>query len=485
MPDCQIPRAQTIRPIDPRRLVYELNTNMLRLYISKDYSYATAVRVVQDETVPPARRYSYSYHSRTRRTSTVMPTSVVQCSKSTSESRIPSAYPKSCISFISKMEANFMTLPAVADYDTVMASLKNFTPPEMQGSALVAFSRRTASAACESCLKDCDFNAVGAMGRARFEDVYEPIAGSLCGSGSTSIVVQVRRRCDGRVFACKVCCANGHLCDSDDDNNCQIKNVKCQQDRQIRREIEIMAILRRTLNIQGGYSVDVDFLAKNVSSDFDDHGIAMYVGDVFVSTSCIDSSTKVYMVCDLMKGGDLWSALQERGSYAEDDARAVMKQLLRSLVFLHDDVGITHRDVKLENILLPSELDPAKIKLSDFGLSAVGTSAFPSMKQRCGTPAYVAPEILERNPLYSNKVDLWSSGVVLFMLLSGYPPFWGSTMNKLLHSIRNARPEFNDPVWELISEEAQNLVQKLLTKNPEERLSAREALLHPWLAEAQ
>ena len=371
--------------------------------------------------------------------------------------------------------------------------------PEFQDSEApspTTSSRRSTTADCDDCPCNNDADAVrAAPGRAaRFEDVYEPIAGSTCGYGSTSVVVQVRRRSDGRVFACKVCyISDDHSVSSDTSNKCK---TSPQGSHQIRREIEIMNKLSALRLSQGACSVDD---SGSYTDDFDcdlshchSGGIAMLV-DAFVESSggryCdSQSTTAVYMVSELMKGGDLQSALQERGSYAEDDARAVMKQLLRSLVFLHDDAaGITHRDIKLENILLQSELDPTKIKLTDFGLSAAGTSASPSMTQCCGTPAYVAPEVLERTPdrLYSNKVDLWSSGVVLFMLLSGYPPFLGTKMSELLRSILEARPNFNDPVWELVSEEAKDLVQKLLTKDPSERLSAREALLHPWLAEAE
>ena len=384
-------------------------------------------------------------------------------------------------------------------------SRKDTITPDFQDSEApspTTSSRRSTTADCDDCLcnnDNADDAVRAAPGRAetRFEDVYEPIAGSTCGYGSTSVVVQVRRRSDGRVFACKVCYISDdqHSVSGDTNNKCK---TSPQGSHQIRREIEIMNKLRALRLSQGACSVDDSGSYTNDDFDCDishchSGGIAMLV-DAFVESSggrYCDSqpTTVVYMVSELMKGGDLQSALQERGSYAEDDARAVMKQLLRSLVFLHDDAaGITHRDIKLENILLQSEFDPTKIKLTDFGLSAAGTSASPSMTQCCGTPAYVAPEVLERTPdrLYSNKVDLWSSGVVLFMLLSGYPPFlMGTKMSELLRSILEARPNFNDPVWELVSEEAKDLVQKLLTKDPRERLSAREALLHPWLAEAQ
>ena len=282
-----------------------------------------------------------------------------------------------------------------------------------------------------------------------FEDVYDVIEGSWCGSGSSSTVVEVRRRSDGRVFACKIC-----------------KTDSRTQQREIDHEVEITNMLQAHIG------------------DYGDAGITTCV-DSFTCRND-DGSSTAYLIFELMKGADLRSSLAQRGNYTEEDARIVMKQLIRALVFLHDEAGVTHRDIKLDNILLPSELNHTEVQLSDFGLSAAGTSASPSMTRRCGTPLYVAPEVLKLvlpdSPVYGNKVDLWSSGVVMFMLLCGYPPFWGKTMDKLLLSISGARPNFTYPRWEFVSEEATDLVQKLLEKDPSKRLSAREALLHPWLA---
>ena len=278
-----------------------------------------------------------------------------------------------------------------------------------------------------------------------FEDVYDVIEGSRCGSGSSSTVVEVRRRSDGRVFACKICRTDG-----------------LTQQREINHEVEIMSMLQAHIG------------------DYGDAGITTCV-DSFTCRND-DGSSTVYLVFELMKGADLRSSLAQRGNYTEEDARIVMKQLIRALVFLHEEAGVTHRDIKLDNILLPSELNHTEVQLSDFGLSAAGTSASPSMTRRCGTPLYIAPKILPHSPVYGNKVDLWSSGVVMFMLLCGYPPFWGKTMDKLMLAISGARPNFTCPGWEFVSEDATDLVQKLLEKDPSKRLSAREALLHPWLA---
>ena len=193
------------------------------------------------------------------------------------------------------------------------------------------------------------------------------------------------------------------------------------------------------------------------------------------------SSNGVHLITDLMKGSDLHSALEDRGSYAEDDARDIITQLLTALKYCHER-GVVHRDVKLENVMLPSAFDQAKIKLGDFGLGTFCTATQETLTERCGTPLYIAPEVLAGHDIsYGSKVDVWSTGVVLFMLLSGYPPFTGNTMVELMTDIARGEVLFNDPAWELIAPEAKHLVWQLLTKDPARRPSAAEALQHPWL----
>ena len=283
--------------------------------------------------------------------------------------------------------------------------------------------------------------------RRQFEHVYEFVDGGKCGSGSSASVFQVHRRSDGRKFACKI-------------SDCNDKETLLRA----LNEVEVM----KTLHISGGCGPS---------------GHIATFRDAFVRRTAA-GTYHVYLVTDLMRGSDLSAALKHRGSYAEGDARAVMKQLLQALVCLHD-ARVTHRDVKLNNILLPSELEPTNIKLSDFDYSAQGTSSKPTMDKRCGSPMYIAPEVLDRDGFYGNKVDVWSSGVVLFQLLSGYPPFGEGSVSEVLRAIRLREPNMHDPVWELISAEARDFVRKLLEKDPHERMSAREALLHPWMARSE
>ena len=263
--------------------------------------------------------------------------------------------------------------------------------------------------------------------------------GRVVGSGSSSVVHVASRRCDGREFACKISGGTEATLQESVD------------------EIEIMKLL-------GNHD--------SIASCRD----AFFTRDTETTTS--------YIVTDLMKGSDMGAALGERGSFSEEDARIIISQLLRAVVHMHD-LGVVHRDIKLENILLPSDVDCTDIKLCDFGFATSGCpSTGSNLTQRCGTPMYVAPEIIgERNVLYGNKVDVWSSGVVLFMLLSGYPPFIGNDMTELLNRILRSGPDFGDPAWNLVSPDARDIVEKLLAKDPKKRPSAREALLHPWLSQ--
>lgn len=190
---------------------------------------------------------------------------------------------------------------------------------------------------------------------------------------------------------------------------------------------------------------------------------------------------KVYVIQELLKGGDVQTALADRGSYAEEDARDIVRQLLLALEHLHSH-GVVHRDLKLENLMLCSAHDVTKIKLVDFGLAAQLKHSDDVLTDRCGSPLFVAPEIICQEVAYGTKVDMWSAGVISFMLLSGYPPFHNLSLHDLFRDIWSGNYNFHDPVWELISDDAAEFVKSLLVFDPSQRMSATEALRHPWLA---
>ncbi|KAL0043658.1 hypothetical protein WJX79_011123 [Trebouxia sp. C0005] len=192
-----------------------------------------------------------------------------------------------------------------------------------------------------------------------------------------------------------------------------------------------------------------------------------------------EEGNKVYLITELLTGGELLDAVLERGSYNEADARLSFVQLLRGIEYLHSK-GVVHRDLKLENLLLATPNDIHKVKIADFGLAK--KAAESAMATICGTPQYVAPEVIQGTPglIYSPAVDLWSAGVVLFILLGGYPPFYDESEPALFDQIRKGKFSFDDPVWDAVSDSAKSLVRELLTTNPSKRLTASQALRHTW-----
>ncbi|KAK9695576.1 serine/threonine protein kinase [Basidiobolus ranarum] len=194
-----------------------------------------------------------------------------------------------------------------------------------------------------------------------------------------------------------------------------------------------------------------------------------------------DEEDFLYIVLELVDGGELFDLIVKKRRFTEPEARVVFYQLFQAIKYLHDR-GITHRDMKPENILLDPR-DPLRVKISDFGLAKiVGEDSF--IKTLCGTPNYVAPEVLQppQYRQYSKKVDLWSLGVILYICLCGFPPFSDELGPPNMQAqIREGIYNFPSPYWDDISPEAISLVEKLLQVNPEKRLTVDEALEHPWM----
>jgi serine/threonine protein kinase len=190
------------------------------------------------------------------------------------------------------------------------------------------------------------------------------------------------------------------------------------------------------------------------------------------------STEFVDLVLELVEGGELFDAIIERGSLNETDARKVMRQLTDGIVYVHSR-GVAHRDLKAENVLLVRRDSLEQVKIADFGLANVcGTGA--ALKTSCGTPDYVAPEILLGDG-YDFAVDMWSLGILAYVLLCGYPPFWGETQSELFRKIIECNYAFNRDDWADVSDTGLNYVAKLLVQQPAARMSARDAAHHPWL----
>jgi calcium-dependent protein kinase len=192
----------------------------------------------------------------------------------------------------------------------------------------------------------------------------------------------------------------------------------------------------------------------------------------------------VHLVMEYLSGGELFDYIIKQEYLDEYRAAQIFKQILHSVLYCHKN-AICHRDLKPENFMFESTSKDANLKLIDFGLScsyyrvlSSGVGKYTRMTTRAGTAYFIAPEVLEEN--YSMACDMWSIGVILYIMLCGYPPFDGDTEEEIFKAIQAQKYDFNDEVWEHLSDEAKDLISKLLV--PEnERLSPKEALKHPWL----
>ncbi|XP_058390925.1 calcium/calmodulin-dependent protein kinase type 1B isoform X2 [Diceros bicornis minor] len=177
-------------------------------------------------------------------------------------------------------------------------------------------------------------------------------------------------------------------------------------------------------------------------------------------------------------GGELFDRIMERGSYTEKDASHLVGQVLGAVSYLHS-LGIVHRDLKPENLLYATPFEDSKIMVSDFGLSKI--QAGNMLGTACGTPGYVAPELLEQKP-YGKAVDVWALGVISYILLCGYPPFYDESDPELFSQILRASYEFDSPFWDDISESAKDFIRHLLERDPQKRFTCQQALQHLWIS---
>jgi len=191
-----------------------------------------------------------------------------------------------------------------------------------------------------------------------------------------------------------------------------------------------------------------------------------------------ETNEKLYLVMELVTGGELFDKIVEKGQYSEKDASVIVKKMLQAVEYLHS-IKIAHRDLKPENLLLKGEGVDTDVMISDFGLSKIiGVESM--METACGTPYYVAPEVLNANG-YDKEVDLWSVGVITYLLLCGFPPFYGESLPEVFEQIMKAEFDFPEPYWTDISKEAKDLICKLLVVDSKKRLTATQALTHPWI----
>lgn len=197
---------------------------------------------------------------------------------------------------------------------------------------------------------------------------------------------------------------------------------------------------------------------------------------------CYEDAEYVHIITEKYTGGELFDKIvghtSSRGCMNERKAAAIIKSLLEAVAYLHDN-DVAHRDIKPENILFESDHEDAAVKLIDFGLSRRHEKGEAPMSNPVGTAYYMSPELLKGK--YDKQCDLWSIGIVTYILLSGYPPFNGSTDAEIQDSTRKGRLHFAGSAWLTKSDDAMDFVKCLLRRDPRKRFTAKEALMHPWI----
>ncbi|XGW28424.1 hypothetical protein V3C99_008306 [Haemonchus contortus] len=186
-----------------------------------------------------------------------------------------------------------------------------------------------------------------------------------------------------------------------------------------------------------------------------------------------------YLVFDLVTGGELFEDIVAREFYSEADASYCIWQVLEGVDYCHQR-GVVHRDMKPENLLLASKAKGAAVKLADFGLAIEVGQDTEAWFGFAGTPGYLSPEVLKKDP-YGKPVDIWACGVILYILLVGYPPFWDEDQHRLYAQIKAGAYDYPSPEWDTVTPEAKSLIDSMLTVNPKKRITADQALKVPWI----
>jgi len=244
------------------------------------------------------------------------------------------------------------------------------------------------------------------------------------------------------------------------------------------------SIVKEGTPIAGGVKVAIKIIKKNDAGEDDltllqreiDIMSKLHHKNIIQLVEVFDDTDSIYLILELVTGGELFDQIVTRGSYSERDAAAICKQILEAVQYMHSN-GIAHRDLKPENLLV-SGTDNDQIKVTDFGLSKDFGEA--ALSTSCGTPDYVAPEVLRGAP-YDNSVDIWSIGVITYILLCGFPPFYGNSDQEIFEKILKAEYDFPADSWDPVSDDAKDFIKGILILNAAKRPTAAEALQHPWM----
>jgi len=245
--------------------------------------------------------------------------------------------------------------------------------------------------------------------------------------------------------------------------------VKLGIDRKTGSKVAVKIIEKK--NVDGNYQ-------KNVHNETDilkriNHPAIIKLIEMF------ETDEFLFLVMELTTGGELFDRIVAKGCYFEDEAVELVRRIVDAIKYLHDN-GICHRDLKPENLLLGSAEDDVDVRIADFGLSKI-ISKKMMMQTACGTPGYVAPEVLNATG-YDKEVDMWSIGVITYILLCGFPPFYGNPMPKLFEQILSGSFDYPADYWEHVSDDAIDFINHLLVVDRKERFTADQALAHPWLS---
>ena len=238
-----------------------------------------------------------------------------------------------------------------------------------------------------------------------------------------------------------------------------------------KREAACKAIAKRKLVS----AEDVEDVRREIS-------ILHHLGDhpnVVELIDAYEGSKHIYIVMELCEGGELFDRIVARGHYSEKDAATIFRTMMRTVAHCHN-LGVIHRDLKPENFVLKTKEPDAAIKAIDFGLSTYFEPQ-QHFHDIVGSAYYVAPEVLKRN--YSNEADVWSAGVILYILLAGVPPFWAQSEQAIFDEVLKGKYDLRSDPWDKISEGAKDVVRKMLVSDPKQRATAQEVLNHPWVRE--
>jgi calcium-dependent protein kinase len=232
------------------------------------------------------------------------------------------------------------------------------------------------------------------------------------------------------------------------------------------RNVRAVKILKKSEQDEEKLFLEVDILARL------SHPNIMQIYEFY------DDNSNFYIVSEYCPGGELFDCITEKGFFTEKEASFLLKQILSGICYSHEN-KIVHRDLKPENILLDDKSDNPILKLIDWGGARYFTKN-KKMNRINGTPYYIAPEVLSES--YDEKCDIWSCGVILYVLLCGYPPFNGESDSDIMMSVRKGQYDFPVEEWSTISKDAKDLVSKMLKFDPKKRYSAKECLSHSWIS---